>query len=223
MLPEQSLHIAQTMLEPILTLKSLVSAVKSDKECMNVGSVRVKDPFNHLLKFYKLNNGAVAKGTSIERCFEFKGDANAVRIRTLQPADLPPPASNVISILDARTGNCLGTINRESPRFNQCVNSTNLKVAAKISSGGESKDMEYSGCKLVLRPKVSSVPINRRVVQICAELAQGPDAPARLDRLLPVQIRGRTLQRQNSRSHSFPGRSHGHPRRLQTVFWRHGG
>ena len=149
MLPEQSFHIVQSMLIPVKAIKELVSILRKDKAFLGT-----KKPFERLQKVYKIAPGAIAKGVTVEKVFEFEG-ANAVRIKTIEDADFPPPATNSVSILDARTGNRLGTISRENPRFSQCVNSSSVKLTAKIVNEVY-KDTEYEGCKIMLRPKVIS-------------------------------------------------------------------
>lgn len=142
--PEQMIHLSQLMQEPIKVLKGSWKIFLSGKNIMEWSST--------LDKIFEVNETSISQGTTTEFDAIFR-DADELHISTVTDAEFPPPATNCITINDAKTGNLIATISRDSPRFNEHILTNHIKIASKIVKE-TNKDYLYLGCKIRIRPKV---------------------------------------------------------------------
>ncbi len=154
--PAQILHLSHSLLNAIEPLKSFVRLVKNDKKMLILGaapsSIMVPNPFESLDSFFEVDEAAIVKGAALEKEFHVPL-ANAVHVTTLSDADLPPPASNEILLIDAKSDTQVWVISRDYPAVNKVFQCEKLKITAKIVNELQ-KDVAYSGCCIRLRPKV---------------------------------------------------------------------
>ena len=145
--PEQMMHLSQLMQAPIKLLKGSWNIFLSGKNILEWSSA--------LDKIFEVTETAISQGSTVEFEAIFR-DADELHITTVNDAELPQPATNCITINDAKTGNLITTISRDNPRFNEHILTNHIKIATKIVKE-TNKDYLYSGCKIRIRPKVTFI------------------------------------------------------------------
>ncbi len=152
--PEHVLHLANHLMATASALEGCLQFDRERKTQLVAGSTSLSTPFAHLEGLFEVQESGFVKGTTLEKEFRYP-EAHALHISILGQADLPPPSANAVVITDLKKGTTLCTLSRESPHCNLKFVGNAVKIAFKMTSEAP-KEYAYSGCRLRIRPKVSS-------------------------------------------------------------------